>query len=154
MTDELRRLEDQVRRAFEGSAWHGPSVMESIEGLDAASAHAHPIASAHSAWELVLHLGGTYRLVLRRVAGENAQLAREDDWPAVPEPTAGAWAESIGTLKGLNSRVRAAILRFDVAQLDRPLPAGCPYDAYTQFIGITQHDLYHAGQIALLRKAL
>jgi uncharacterized damage-inducible protein DinB len=154
MSDELRRLEDQVRRAFEGPAWHGPSVIESIAGLDASAAHARPIPGAHSAWELVLHIGGTYRLVLRRLAGENAQLAPEDDWPPVPEPAAGAWAESIGTLKGLNTRVRGAILRFDAAQLDQPLPAEGRYTAYTQFIGITQHDLYHAGQIAILRKAV
>ena len=77
MISELERLEAQLARSFAGPAWHGPSVLESIAGLTPEDAHAHPVAGAHSAWELVLHLGGTYRLVLRRLAGEDAQLTPE-----------------------------------------------------------------------------
>ncbi len=110
MSTELERLESQLKRSFEGPAWHGPSVLEALEGLTPEAAQAHPVPGAHSVWELVLHLAGTY--------------------------------------------VRSAVLRFDGDQLDRPLTAGAPYTAYTQFIGITQHDLYHAGQIAILRRAI
>ena len=56
MTAEVNRLEEQLRRALEGEAWHGPSVLESLAGLSAAQAASHPIAGAHSIWELVLHL--------------------------------------------------------------------------------------------------
>jgi hypothetical protein len=112
------------------------------------------VAGAHSAWELALHLGGTYRLVLRRLGGENAQLTPDEDWPAVPDSSPAAWQEAIRSLESLNAEVRRAVLAFDPGRLDEPLAAIVPYTAYTQFIGITQHDLYHAGQIAILKKAL
>ena len=155
MSSELERLETQIKLAFEGPAWHGPSVLESLAGLTPAGAAAHPVAGAHSAWELVLHLGGTYRLVLRRLGGEDAQLTPDEDWPAVPLPPAeAAWREAIRSLQALNAQVRGEVLRFDPLRLDEPLCACVAYTAYTQFIGITQHDLYHAGQIAVLKKAL
>lgn len=154
MSAELERLESQIKRSFEGPAWHGPSVLETLDGITPETAHAHPVAGAHSVWELVLHLAGTYELVLRRLGGEDAQLAPHQDWPPVPTPTASSWLGAVGALRELNERVRSAVLRFDADRLDHPLSPGAPYTAYTQFIGITQHDLYHAGQIAILRRAL
>jgi hypothetical protein len=102
----------------------------------------------------VLHLAGTYGLVLRRLAGEDAQLTPAQDWPPVPDPTESNWRDAVRSLQELNGRVRSAVLGFDPDQLDWPLCANVAYTAYTQFIGITQHDLYHAGQIAILRKAI
>jgi uncharacterized damage-inducible protein DinB len=152
MGRELERLEEQLRRAFEGEAWHGPSVRDALAGVTPEAAAAHPVAGAHGIWELALHLGGTYRLVLRRLGGEDAQLTAAEDWPEVPAPTEASWRAAIDTLADLNRQVREAVLRFDPSRLDQPLCSGAPYSAYTQFIGITQHDLYHAGQIALLKK--
>jgi uncharacterized damage-inducible protein DinB len=153
MSTELERLESQLKRSFEGEAWHGPSVLEALEDITPEAAYAHPVAGAHSVWELVLHLSATYRLVLRRLHGDNAQLTPTEDWPLVPSPTPSSWREAVSSLQELNKQVRGAVLRFDPQQLEQPLPAGSPHTAYTQFIGITQHDLYHAGQIAILRKA-
>lgn len=62
MKTDLQRLEEQLERALEGEAWHGPSVLEILEGVTAAQAAAHPIAGAHSIWELVLHLCSDYSL--------------------------------------------------------------------------------------------
>jgi uncharacterized damage-inducible protein DinB len=154
VSSELERLEAQLKRSFEGEAWHGPSVLEVLQGVTSDEAYAHPVAAAHSIWELVLHLGGTYRLVLRRLQGNDAQLAPAEDWPPVPSPTAPKWQEAIRSLQRLNQEVRRAVLSFNPHELDRPLVTEPPYPAYTQFIGITQHDLYHAGQIAILKKAL
>ena len=153
VSTELERLEAQLKRSFEGEAWHGPSVLEALKDVTPQVAHAHPMSGVHSIWELVLHLSGTYRIVLRRLQGEDAQLTPAEDWPAVPSPTASAWAEAVGALQELNEQVRDAIRRFDPGQLDQPFTPGGAYTAYTQFIGITQHDLYHAGQIAILKKA-
>jgi uncharacterized damage-inducible protein DinB len=153
MSSEPERLVSQLRRSFEGGAWHGPSVLEALEGVTPEAAHAHPIAGAHSIWELVLHLGGTYGLVLRRLEGDGTPLTAAEDWPPVPSPTASNWRDAIRALQRLNERVREAVRRFDPGKLDAPLIPESPYTAYTQFIGITQHDLYHAGQIAILKKA-
>jgi uncharacterized damage-inducible protein DinB len=154
MNRECMRLETQLRLSFEGPAWHGPSVLEALDGVTAQSAYEHPIAGAHSIWELMLHLIAGYGLVLRRLHGDSRQLTPEEEWPPVGASTPAAWQETIRTLKELNSELRRAVLNFDPERLDEPLVAEPPYTAYTQFIGATQHDLYHAGQIILLRRAM
>jgi uncharacterized damage-inducible protein DinB len=154
MMSDTARIEDQLRRALEGVAWHGPAVLELLAGVTPEQAQARPIPGAHTIWELVLHLGGAYRLVLRRLQGDAAPLAPEEDWPPVPEPTAENWRAAVQDLRALNEQTRLAVAGFDPGRLDHPLVAEPPYTAYTQFIGLTQHDLYHAGQIALLKRAL
>ncbi len=154
MAAEVIRLEEQIRRALEGDAWHGPSVLELLAGVSAAQAASHPIAGAHSIWELVLHLQSDYDLVLRRVAGDGRQLTAAEDWPACPAATEANWQRALQELERLNTKLRQAVRTFPEERLDDLLVPESPYTAYTQFIGVTQHNLYHAGQIALLKRAL
>ena len=154
MHAELSRLEEQLRRTLKGEAWHGPSVLEVLEGVSAELAAAHPIAGAHSIWELVLHLCSDYELVLRRLGGDGRQLTESEAWPSVPEPSDENWSDAIRVLKQLNEGLRHAVRNFPAVRLDQPLVSEVPYTAYTQFIGVTQHHLYHAGQMAVLKKAL
>jgi len=154
MRRDCERLEAQLRLSFEGGAWHGPSVLESLAGVTAETAYQHPIAGAHSIWELLLHLAAGYRLVLRRLNGDGRQLTAAEDWPSVPSPTAAGWQDAIRDLHELNIQIRRAVRDYDPARLDQPLVPEPPYTAYTQFIGLTQHDLYHAGQIAILKRAM
>jgi uncharacterized damage-inducible protein DinB len=154
MTAEVNRLEEQLRRALEGEAWHGPSVLESLAGLSAAQAASYPIAGVHSIWELVLHIASDYELVLRRLAGDGRQLTAAEDWPACPASTEENWQQTVQALKLLNKKLRQAVRDFPDERLDVSLVPEAPYTAYTHFIGVTQHNLYHAGQIALLKRAL
>ncbi len=154
MTAEVDRLEEQLRRALEGEAWHGPSVLELLAGVSAAQAASHPIAGVHSIWELVLHIGSDYDLVLRRLAGDGRQFTAAEDWPACPASTEENWQQTVQELELLSKKLREAVLAFPDERLDEPLVPQPPYTAYTQFIGVTQHNSYHAGQIALLKRAL
>jgi len=154
MPTELDRIDEQLRLSFEGDAWHGPAVLQALEGIGAEAACAHPIAGAHSVWELVLHLGGTYGLVLRRLQGDGRQLTPEEDWPAIVSPTTESWQEAVRALHALNDELRRAVRGFPVERLDAPLVSEAPYTAHTQFVGMTQHNLYHAGQVVLLKRAL
>jgi uncharacterized damage-inducible protein DinB len=149
---DMEMLADQIRRAFGGESWHGPSVREVLEGVSAEDAAAHPIAGAHSIWEIVLHLTSGYILVLRRVRGERAQLSPEEEWPPVADSSSKAWRESLHTLEQLNQQLQSTVCAFPAERLSQEL--GSPYSAYTQFCGTPQHDLYHAGQIVMLKKAL
>ena len=151
---EVTRLEDQLRAAFEGPAWHGPAILELLRDVTPAEAAARPIPDAHTIWELVLHLGSTYDLVLRRMRGDGRPLTPAEDWPPMLKPTDANWQEAVAALRGRSEALRAAVLRFEPARLDAPLVAEPPYTAHVQFIGLTQHDLYHAGQIALLKRAV
>ena len=154
MTSEVGRLEEQLRRTLEGEAWHGPSVLELLAGLSAAQAARHPIAGAHSIWELVLHIGTDYDLLLRRLAGDGRPLTAGEDWPACPASTEENWRRTVEELTLKNEKLRQAVREFPADRLDEPLVAEPPYSAYMQLIGVTQHHLYHAGQIALLKRAL
>jgi uncharacterized damage-inducible protein DinB len=154
MTTTIERLIDQLRRSAEGDAWHGPSVREVLEGVTVDDASSHPISGAHSIRELVLHMAAGIQLVLRRVDGDGRQLSPEEDWPTPSEPTEEAWQRDVESLFALNQRLREAVATFPATHLDDPLVPDPPYSAFTQFIGLTQHDLYHAGQIVLLRRAL
>ena len=152
--DERTRIADQLQRALEGDAWHGPAVLELLDGVTVAQAWAHPIPKAHSIVELILHINAGYRLVLRRLEGDGRQLTPDEDWPAVPEPTESRWRETVDALRTLNEKTRRAVREFEVSRFDEPLVETPPYTAWVQFVGLTQHDLYHAGQIALLKRAL
>jgi hypothetical protein len=151
---ETRRICQQMRQAFEGEAWHGPSVTEILRGVDAPVARAKPIAGAHSIWEIVLHLVATQGVLLRRLDGDvtATNLAPAQDWPAVPEGGEGAWQATLGELADGERRLRERVERFPEGQLDQPLiPGGS--SAYNNFHGYVQHNLYHAAQIGLLKKA-
>ena len=152
MPMDVEIIADQIGRAFRGESWHGPSVLEVLAGVSAEDAAAHPIAGAHSIWEIVLHLTSGYVLVLRRVRGEGAQLSPEEEWPAVPEFSPEAWRESQHTLEQLNQQLQSAVRAFPAERLSQEL--GSEYSANIQFCGTPHHDLYHAGQIILLKKAL
>src|SRR4051794_33832333 len=110
---ELSRIEDQLRRAMEGGAWHGPAVLELLAGVAAEQASARPLPGVRSIWEIVLHLGGAYRLVLRRLRGDATPLAPEEDWPVMPEPTAGNWLAAVAGLQALSGQARRAVAAFD-----------------------------------------
>jgi uncharacterized damage-inducible protein DinB len=152
MSKDVDLLADQIRRSFRGESWHGPAVLEVLEGVSAEDAAAHPIAGAHSIWEIVLHMAAGYRLVLRRMRGEEAQLAEGEEWPPVPAPTPEAWRELVQTLEKLNQELLGAVRALPSDRLLQPM--GSEYTAFTQLAGAPQHDLYHAGQVVMLKKAL
>lgn len=148
---EVERIVDQLKRAFEGEAWHGPSVLATIENITAQQAAARAFDGAHSIWELVLHIAAWESAVLRRLHGDRAQLPTEEDWPAVVATSNEAWEDAIQELKQGHADLRATIAGLDESRLDEPIIEGLS-SVYVTLHGIVQHDLYHAGQIAILKK--
>ena len=154
---EVDRIRDQFRRAFDGEAWHGPSVMKLLEGVTAEQAAAHPIPSAHSIWELTQHIRVWEGACLRRLNGDPAQLPDQEDWEPVNEFCAAAWEQTKRNLRDTHERLLQAIGALDDSRLDRPIldhPEIKFSSVYVTLHGGVQHDLYHAGQIAILKKAL
>lgn len=150
---EIKRIKNQLKRAFEGKAWHGPSVMEVLLGLTAERAAARPIPGAHSIWEIVLHIRVWERIALRRIEEwVPIEVTDEEDWPPVKETTEHAWKNALNALTLNHNALREVVARMDDARLSEVLP-GTEYSVYFLLHGVIQHDLYHAGQIALLKKA-
>ena len=148
---EIGRIQEQLKRAFEGPAWSGPSVLEVLDGVSASRAAKRPIKGAHSIWEVTLHIGVWEEVVRRRALGEKYNPSDAEDWPAVRVKTPAAWTAAIKKLKAGHLALVDVVAAFDEERLDQPLvPGGST--GYVQFHGAVQHDLYHAGQIAVLKK--
>jgi uncharacterized damage-inducible protein DinB len=147
---EIDRIVDQLRRAWEGEAWHGPSVREALAGITAEHAAARPISDAHSIWEIALHIGAWEDIVRRRLSGEAVNATPEMDWPPVTATDDDAWAGAQAELERIHRGLVDAIAAFDASKLDHK-PAGGS-TAYVLMHGAIQHDLYHSGQIVILRK--
>jgi uncharacterized damage-inducible protein DinB len=150
---EINRILDQMDRAYSGEAWHGPSLWSLLEGVSAEHASRHSVGGAHSIWELVNHVAAWNRIVARRLLGESPEVTAEMDWPPVWEASEVAWKRSLEHLADSRARLRQATEKLRDGQLDEKLKAkGDSY--YVTLHGLIQHDLYHAGQIAILKKAL
>jgi uncharacterized damage-inducible protein DinB len=152
---EIERILDQLKRAYEGGAWHGPSVKETLDGITAAQAHARPLANAHSIYELARHIAVWEDVGRRRLQGDPAEvaLASPEDWPAPDDTSEAAWDQAKAALDQGHEALVAAIKSVSESRLDEPILAG-KSTVYVTLHGVIQHDLYHAGQIAILKKAV
>lgn len=153
MVPETLRLTDQLALAFEGGAWHGPSLGEVLRGVSAPVAAAHPVPGAHSIWELALHLLQVQELVLQRIEGDPVPFDEGAAWPPQPtEPTGEAWKTLVARITAGERRLRQVVLGMNPARLDDfAMPGGDTIFVTIQ--GHLQHNLWHAGQMALLRRA-
>ena len=149
---EIERIEGQLKLAFEGGAWHGPSVLETLEGITARQAGAHPIPGVHSIWELVAHIAAWENACRRRLTGDRAELSTDEDWPAISDTSEAAWARTKSELIEGHRKLRESIAFLTEARLDEPILQDMR-SVYVTLHGVIQHDLYHAGQIAVLKKA-
>jgi uncharacterized damage-inducible protein DinB len=151
---QTARLADQIRRAFEGDAWHGDSIRELLSGVTAKTAAAHPIGKAHSIWELLLHIAAWDDAVIRRAGGSAVTLSDEQNFPAVRDSSEAAWQKTLAAVTKTHDDLVKTVAAFPDSRLQEQVPGKKQdyYDFYYMFSGIVQHELYHAGQIALLKK--
>jgi len=152
VTAERDRILNQLERAFEGEAWHGPSVLEALEGVTWKKALEKPIPTAHSIWELVLHITAWEDIVRRRLLGETPPITDELNFPTIPDPGEASWKGALEALRAGHLRLREVAGEITDEQLDQTPPAGKTVSRYVLLHGIIQHDIYHAGQIAILKK--
>jgi uncharacterized damage-inducible protein DinB len=151
---EVARIGSQLKRASEGGAWHGPALLELLADVPAVQAAARPLAGAHSIWEIVLHVAAWQGFATRALGGEPMplNLPDEEDWPPVADAGEEAWRAAVADLGEVNRRLREAVRKLSDDDLER-IVGGREYSFYFLLHGVVQHGLYHAGQIALLKKA-
>jgi len=149
---EASRIADQLHRAFYGSAWHGPAVLELLEDVDAVTAAAKPLKGVHSIWELLLHIEAWDRAAMVRLGGEKCQLQGEDNFPPVMKATESTWRMAVAGAKRTHDSLVRTAAGLPESRLRERVP-GKRYDFYHMLHGIVQHELYHAGQMAILKKA-
>jgi uncharacterized damage-inducible protein DinB len=149
--NEVERIVDQLQRAFAGEAWHGSAVFEILEGITATQAATRAANGAHSIWEIAFHIAAWEGAVRKRLQGERGELSAAEDWPAVTDRSAQAWEQTKAQLKQAHQELCDAVAELDEPRLGQPIVAGMS-SVYVTLHGVVQHSLYHAGQIALLKK--
>ena len=157
---EVERIIDELERAYSGDAWHGSPVQAILADVTAVDAAARPVQDGHSIWEIVLHMTSWKNETRRRLAGATPAEPVEGDWPQIEVPSAAAWQLALERLDASQQALIVAVRQLREPQLfeptrdprNRATGSGVPF--YVLLHGIVQHDAYHAGQIALLKKAL
>lgn len=144
-------IADEIRRALRGEAWHGSSLSELLAAVTADEAIQRPIPTAHNMWELVLHITSWCNIVLRRLSGGAPEPAEGEDWPESGEVSTEQWMAIVQAMTESHERLCEAVARLDDDRLMQNAPKSTNSVA-VMLHGVAQHDAYHGGQIALLRK--
>jgi hypothetical protein len=156
MNSECLRISDQLQRAFSGDPWHGPPLQELIEGVTAEQARSRPFLSAHTIWELVLHIDVYVHAAVEALDGIPMPklYGTEMDWPPIAESEPQAWIADKDRLLANADRLAIAIRSLPTDEKLRGTVPGRDYSFYYLLHGIVQHSLYHGGQIAMVKKAV
>ena len=155
---ELERIVRELEHAHAGSPWHGPSRADVLADVTVEEAARHPSPQGHGIWALVLHMHAWTREVARRVREGDKRLPVEGDWPPVPTPSAQGWRDAVAALDAAHREVVDAVRARGAARLDEragtaaELSAGGGVTYRVMLHGLAQHDAYHTGQIALLKR--
>jgi uncharacterized damage-inducible protein DinB len=152
MSTEIERIKDQMKKTFYSDAWHGGSVMEFLSEIGAEEAASRPLEARHSIWELVPHMETWKRVARYALEGkEMGRISPEEDWPPVEDVSEASWAQTVENLKEEHDALVGALYRLSEEHLRETVP-GRSYNFYTLLHGVIHHDLYHLGQIAILKE--
>jgi uncharacterized damage-inducible protein DinB len=149
--EELNRIIDQLKRSIEGNAWHGPAVLELISDLTPDIAQKRPIENAHNIWEIANHLSAWIGAAVKMIQGETINLDPAEDWPEVKSGSQEEWNDTFNLLRSRYQNLISVLKNADDNILNRQV-SGRDYSVYFLLHGVIQHSLYHAGQIAILKK--
>jgi hypothetical protein len=144
----------QIDEAYDVRSWHGTNLRGSLRGLSPRVAAWRPSPGRHNIWELAVHAAYWKYAVRRRITGEKrgSFSLPGSNWFKRPETAAAAaWKADLALLASEHRQLRAVIARLKAADLRKRTPPG---RATVGFLvrGIAAHDLYHAGQIQILKR--
>ena len=155
--DIREALVRQIRDTQAGHPWFGGNRAELLAGLTAEQAASHPVESAHSVWELVLHMTAWTREVARRLGGKAPGEPAEGDWPKVGAVTGASWESAKDGLADAHAELMRTIASLPDARWTESIGqagSGSDIDVAGTLVGLAQHDAYHSGQVGMLRKAV
>jgi DinB superfamily len=149
----LLRVSDQ---AYDQKSWHGTTLRGSLRGVTAEEALWRPGRGRHNIWELALHAAYWKYTVRRRLAGEGIGTfeRKPSNWPEIPTPSdARAWKRDVAFLDAEHRKLRSVIADLTPAALRERSPKGVWTNA-EEIHGVAAHDLYHTGQIQLIKRLM
>lgn len=143
-----------IDEAYDKRSWHGTNLRGSLRGVTIEQAAYRVRADSHNIWELLVHAAYWKYDIRRRLTGEKAHSFAIDGsnfWTRPLEGTPGEWRRDLRLLEDEHARLRAAVAAFAPARWTRKAP-GKPFNFEGLVRGVAAHDLYHAGQIQLLKR--
>ena len=152
----IELLLEIMDQAFDRRGWHGTTLRGALRGVTPAVALWRPGPDRHNIWELTIHAAYWKYAVRRRLAGEAAgSFERQpSNWPDIPDPAdLKAWKRDIALLEAEHRTLREVISGLSAADLERRSPKGV-WSYAEEIHGVAAHDLYHTGQIQLIKKLM
>jgi hypothetical protein len=159
---EIEHLLVMLDEAYSRAAWHGPNLRGSLRGIGAREAAWRPGKERHNIWEIVVHAAYWKYTVRRRLIGEKrgSFVLEGSNWfvrpPILSEKSVRpekAWLADLSMLAAEHQRLKAAVAEFQPEYLDRPAKRS-KTTARRLIVGIAFHDVYHAGQIQLIKRLM
>jgi uncharacterized damage-inducible protein DinB len=151
---ELEQLLSIFDQAYNSRSWHGTNLRGSIRGLSAPRAAWRPAPGRHNIWELVVHAAYWKYVAWRRLTSSTRGSFPLDgsNWFERPrDATLAAWRSDIALLEQMHRTLRSAVAELNPRDLNRH-PAKGKTTKRALVTGVAAHDLYHAGQIQLLKR--
>jgi len=151
---EIGLLLRVLDESYDKKAWHGPNLKGSIRRLSAQEVAWRPGPRRHSIVEHVVHCAYWKYAVRRRLRGDKrgSFALKGSNWFAIPSPLSeSSWSEFVALLEAEHRGLRAEVAAFPVQRL-YDLPEGGKVPFASQLYGVALHDVYHAGQIQLLKR--
>jgi len=147
---EVKFLRDQIETTYKGDSWHGPNLVNTLKGIDYKQAMTRPLGHRHTIWELTDHTSFWMEEVWKAVKNmEATELDPENNWPEMGA-SEEEWRQSVARLEASVNMVLDALAMWRDEQLYEKVP-GRDYTFKQMLHGMVHHNLYHAGQINLLR---
>jgi uncharacterized damage-inducible protein DinB len=149
---QARLLANRIVRTFTGPMWHGPALSEVLRSVTYEQAARRPEPSAHTIWELVLHVITWVDVPHQRLGGTQRTSVRDDeDWPRPPVASDTAWQASVARLEERHRALAGTVNAMNDEHLDQKV-VGEEYTIREMLHGVVEHGVYHGGQIAVLKK--
>ena len=142
---DVQKIRKLVERSFDQQPWYGPSVMDTLKDITPQKA-TNRLPESHSIVELVCHMTSWRNFVTDQLLGKPREVSEDENFP---KP--GSWDEALTGLRKSQVDLLNALDSFPENRLNEKVPLR-EYRFHFMLNGIVQHDIYHIGQIALLKK--
>lgn len=151
--DEVKFLRDQIVTTFKGDSWHGPNLVKTLAGIDYKQARARPLGERHTIWELTEHITFWMEEVWKSIKGhEKLNPSNQKDWPDMGASKED-WIQSVDRLEAAVNLTVDELATWSNEELEHEVPE-TDYTFKQMLHGMVHHNLYHAGQINLLKQKI
>lgn len=151
---ESKQIKTALRHLYEGEVWHGPSIKEILVDMTAQDALRRVTPKSKNIAEYLIHITNWRIFALEKLTGGDSYdiiLNSEADWSVINELDEKGWAEILQNYEEAQTELLEVVDTYTNAKLEAIVP-GRKYTFYTLLHGVIHHDIYHSGQMMMLKR--